>query len=125
MPLIASAKKRMRQNAVRRVRNAAEKSRMRTLCKNLLKWAAEGATQKATDFWSAAQKSIDTCVKKNLVHRNTGARKKAHLARALAKAGITGGPQKLGTAAKSAAKPAAKKAAAKKTSKTTAPKTSG
>lgn len=83
MPVIASAKKRARQNDVRRVRNHSQISRMRTLYKNIGKWIEAGEGEKAESFLKEAQKSIDTCAKKNLIHKNNAARKKSHIAKLL------------------------------------------
>jgi small subunit ribosomal protein S20 len=88
MPIIASAKKRNRQNKPRRVRNHATLANMRSLFKNIIKAAEKGDSETALKYFSDAQSAIDTCVKKNLIHANNGARKKARIARALNK--ITG-----------------------------------
>lgn len=70
----------MRQNDVHRVRNHANMSRMRTLYKNIGKWIESGDGEKAESFFKEAQKSIDTCAKKNLIHKNNAARKKSRIA---------------------------------------------
>jgi len=84
MPIIASAKKRMRQDKRKRVRNHATLMNMRTLIKNILKYIKEGKTDKIAKSFSETQSSIDTCVKKNLIHKNNGARKKAKIVKKLA-----------------------------------------
>jgi len=81
MPILKSAKKRVRQNEVARVRNHARSSRMRSLYKNLIKWFSSGETKKAESFFDAAQKEIDMCAKNNLIHKNNAARKKSRLAK--------------------------------------------
>ncbi len=81
MPILKSAKKRVRQNEVSRVRNHARLSRMRSLYKNLIKWFSGGEMKKAESFFDAAQKEIDMCAKNNLIHKNNAARKKSRLAR--------------------------------------------
>ncbi len=85
MPIIASAKKRMRQNDKTRVRNHAQLSKMRSLYKNLVKWSDAGEGEKVSQFFDEAQKSIDTCAKKNLIHKNNAAHKKSRIARLLNK----------------------------------------
>ncbi len=71
----------MRQNNVARVRNHAQLSKMRSLYKNIIKWSTAGETAKVSEYFDEAQKSIDTCAKKNLIHRNNAARKKSRIAR--------------------------------------------
>lgn len=117
MPIIKSAKKRVRVAKKAALRNRTTK---RTL-KGALKIFAANATittgKKASDAHAAAQSAIDTAVKKGLLHKNKAARKKRQLAVAAKKAGV----KLVGT--KSApkkpvpktTKPAAKKTPAKKT----------
>lgn len=81
MPILKSAKKRARQNQVRRVSNHARLSRMRSLYKNIVRWFSSGETEKAEQFFSTAQKEIDLCAKENLLHKNNAARKKSSLAK--------------------------------------------
>lgn len=109
MPIIKSAIKRMKQTIKRRDRNVA--------IKRDVKSALKAFTAKPTsESLSKAQSEIDTAVKKNLITKNTAARRKANLAKAAKTAGV-----KLAPAKKAAAKPAvAKKPAAKTTTKTAA-----
>lgn len=86
MPIIKSAKKRAKQNIVSRERNHAQLSRMRSFVKNIVKWTESGEIEKAKGIFDEAQKAIDTCSKKNLIHKNNAARKKSSLAKLLAKA---------------------------------------
>ena len=81
MPIIASAKKRMRQNNKVRGRNHAQLSKMRSLYKNLVKWSEADEGEKVAKYFDEAQKSIDTCAKKNLIHKNNAARKKSRIAK--------------------------------------------
>jgi ribosomal protein S20 len=109
MPIIKSAIKRMRQTAKRRTRNVTTKRNLKDAVKAFLaKPTAAGL--------SAAQSELDTAVKKNVLPKNTAARRKAQLAKVAKEAGV-----KPATAAKKPAaakapakKPAAKPAAAKK-----------
>lgn len=105
MPIIKSAIKRAKQTIARRERNVATKRALKEAVK-----AFNAAPSAAT--LSAAQGAIDTAVKKNVLNKNTAARRKAGLSRIAKDAGV-----KLGTAAKAAPKAAAKpatKAPAKK-----------
>ena len=84
MPIIASARKRMRQAVDKTRRNHARKSEMRSLYRNILALAKSGETDKAQVLMPRAYKSIDLCAKNNLIHKNNAARKKSNIARALA-----------------------------------------
>ncbi len=103
MPIIKSAKKRMRQNAVRRARNFTMRSKLRTHIKKALLLIKEGKEKEATAAVSVAYSMIDTACKKNILHKNTADRRKSTLARAL---------NNIGEASKKAEKK--KKAPAKK-----------
>lgn len=117
MPIIKSAIKRMRQTVVRRARNLKTKRSLRVA----LKGFAADTNQTAL---SKAQSEIDKAVKKNLIPKNTAARKKAQLAKVAKAAGVKLAAAQPKPAAKKAApkkeaaakKPAAKKPAAKKSS---------
>lgn len=79
-----SAKKRIRQNAKRRVMNRARVRSVRTHVKKL-----EGMLQPAADVAQVekelklTQKKIDQLVAKGSMHKNTAARKKAQLTKKL------------------------------------------
>ena len=79
MPNIASAKKRLRQNIVRRDRNRANRSRVRNICKKVLKAVAEGNVEQAETCFAAAVQALDKAGAANLIHRNTASRKKSRL----------------------------------------------
>lgn len=107
MPIIKSAVKRMKQTIKRRERNVAVKRDVKGAVKAFLeKPTAAGL--------SAAQSEIDTAVKKNLLSKNTAARRKANLAKVAKEAGVK--------VEASAAKAPAKKAAPKATAKPAATK---
>lgn len=110
MPIIKSAIKRMKQTAKRRARNVATKQDIKSAVKAFIaKPTAEGL--------SKAHAELDTAVKKNLLKKNTVARRKATLAKVAKDAGVTLGTTKKAAtkaAPKAAAKPVAKKAVAAK-----------
>ena len=109
MPIIKSAIKRMRQTEKRRARNVSTKRDLRTALKAFF-------SSKSTDDLRKAQSELDTAVKKNIMSKNTAARKKTQLAKVAKEAGTKP------TAAKKAATP--KTTATKKTPiKKAAPKT--
>lgn len=116
MPIIKSAVKRMRQTLTRRARNITTKRGLRTALKAF-------SADKTAENLSKTHSEIDKAVKKNLMPKNTAARKKAQLAKAAKEAGVKVKATKK-AAAKPAAKPAAKaaeKPAAKKATTTKKP----
>jgi ribosomal protein S20 len=108
VPIIKSAIKRAKQTAVRRERNVATKRALKDAMK------AFNAKPTAATL-SAAQSAVDTAVKKNVLNKNTAARRKALLSRIAKDAGV-----KLSAAKKAAPKAAAAKPAAKPAAKTAA-----
>lgn len=104
MPIIQSAKKRVRTADKATARNRKTKRSVKGAIKSLQASLA-GDKKKATELLSQAQSEIDTAVKKGVMHKNKAARKKAQLAKASKEAGVK------------TAKAAAKKAPAKTTAK--------
>ena len=103
MPIIKSAKKRVRVAAKASVRNSKTKRLLRGALK-LFGRKGGAAAQ------SSAQSAIDKAAKKGIMHKNKAARMKKQLAKQAKAAGV-----KPAASAKKAAKPAAaKKPAAKK-----------
>lgn len=110
MPIIKSAKKRVRVARKATVRNVKTKRTLRTAVKSL--HAALTGKKNAGEAISKAQSAIDQAAKKGVMHKNKAARKKAQLARAAKAAGVK--PISKKTATKATKKPVAKKAAPKK-----------
>jgi|SRR3989344_4147285 len=113
MPIIKSAKKRVRVSRKATVRNAKTKRTLRLALKSFQS-SLSGSTH------NKAQSALDKAGKKGLLHKNKVARKKKQLAAAAKKAGIKPTPktQKKTVAKKPAVKKAApKKLVAKKTTK--------
>jgi small subunit ribosomal protein S20 len=102
MPIIKSAKKRVRVATKAAIRNSKVKRSLRTSLK------AFGASHKSEDA-RKAQSDLDRAVKKGIIHKNKAARKKKQLS-AQDKAAGTKAPIK-----KATPKTAAKKAPVKKT----------
>lgn len=75
--------KRMRQNEVRRARNRALRSKLRTAVKTAR--TVEAGTERAAAV-AEAIRTLDKAVTKGVIHRNTAARRKSGLARSLAAA---------------------------------------
>ncbi len=117
MPLIKSAKKRVKVAHKATVRNSKTKRSLKDAIKSFAK-ALTGADKKtATTAFNKVQSELDKAGKKGVMHKNKVARKKSQAARS-AKAS-TGVAKK--AAPKAAAKPAAKKAAPKKPAAKKAP----
>jgi small subunit ribosomal protein S20 len=74
MPNLASAKKRLRQNAKRKLTNQITKTRVKTETKKAL----EGGELKT------ALAAIDRAAAKGVIHKNAAARRKSRLARKVA-----------------------------------------
>ncbi|HWT55666.1 MAG TPA: 30S ribosomal protein S20 [Candidatus Microsaccharimonas sp.] len=101
MPIIKSAKKRVKVAKKATIRNSKTKRSLKTALKAFTA-KPEGKTH------SVAQSNIDKAVKKGLMHKNKAARLKKQAA---AKAKAAGAKPAAATTKKVAAKPAAKKAA--------------
>lgn len=121
MPIIKSAKKRVRVSNKATARNKETKSTLRSALK---KFASALKTNKGvTEAHAEVQSAIDTAAKKGIMHKNKAARKKSQAARAVAEAGASVKGAKKAAPAKSAAKkPAVKTTAAKTTAKKVAAK---
>jgi len=75
----ASARKRIRQTAVRTERNAARKSRMRTFIKKVETAITSGDKTVAQEALRAAQPEVQRARTKGVIHLNTIARKISRL----------------------------------------------
>ena len=103
MPIIKSAKKRVRTAKKATIRNSKTKRSLRNALKT---FRAAPSSQSHRE----AQSQVDTAVKKGVVHKNKAARLKKQAAKRAKAAGVKPGK----AAAKKTAAPAAKKAAPKK-----------
>lgn len=82
MPNIKSAKKRVRVIAVKTARNKALKSNLKSTIK-AAQTSVAGGSADSQESVRLAIKKIDQATAKGLLHKNTAARKKSQLARAL------------------------------------------
>lgn len=73
------ARKRAKQNTVRRLRNSSQKSAMRTEIKRFETAIEAGDKATATSAYVAASSKIDEASRKGLHHKNRGARLKSRL----------------------------------------------
>lgn len=127
MPIIKSAKKRVKVAKKATIRNSKTKRSLKTAAKAFAA-AIAGKDKNAGTALSKVQSEIDKAAKKGVMHPNKAARKQAQAAKAAKAAGIKPATAKAAEkpkaapaaaakkpAAKASAKPAAKKAPAKKT----------
>ncbi|MEM8711467.1 MAG: 30S ribosomal protein S20 [Planctomycetota bacterium] len=82
MPNTKQAKKRMHTDDIRRMRNKTVRSSMRSAVKRVLQADSSADAEAAL---SDAFKRVDKAAKKNIIHDNAAARKKAQLHRHIAK----------------------------------------
>ncbi|GBF03988.1 30S ribosomal protein S20 [Deinococcus aerius] len=80
-----SAQKRHRQSLKRRMINRSRKSTIKTFTKKAVAAVQTGA-ENATELHRKAESLIDKAAKGSTLHKNTAARKKSRLAKALNKA---------------------------------------
>ncbi|MXZ38447.1 MAG: 30S ribosomal protein S20 [Holophagales bacterium] len=74
------AEKRIRQSLIRRDRNRAAMSRLRTSIKRL-RSAADSDVTKARELLPSTLSLIDATARKGVIHRNAAARRKSRLTR--------------------------------------------
>ena len=77
MPLHRSAKKRMRQNDKRRLRNRMVKTRLKSLRKKV---TASESSEEASQLLREAYKLYDRAADRGVIHKNKAAREKSRLA---------------------------------------------
>ncbi|MCY4281874.1 MAG: 30S ribosomal protein S20, partial [Gammaproteobacteria bacterium] len=79
MANIASAKKRARQAAKRRLHNNSRRSMLRTYLRKVVESIASGDKTAATAAYQSAVPVIDRMANKGLIHKNKAARHKSRL----------------------------------------------
>lgn len=119
MPIIKSAKKRVRQ--------ARKASAVNARTKRVVKSSIKALRTKATeDTFKKAQSAIDVAAKKGVLHKNKAARKKRQLVAAAKAAGFKIGtkkaPKKISATSKKSPSKVVKKPAPKTVRKSTAKK---
>ena len=85
VPNIQSAKKRVKVSETKNLRNRMVKSGVKTSIRKLNAAMTEGADAAATQY-VATTSAIDKAVAKCIIHKNAANRKKARLAKMIAKA---------------------------------------
>jgi small subunit ribosomal protein S20 len=77
----SSAKKRLRQNEKRRLRNRATKKAIKTQIKRVLTACDQGDLEKLRQEYNSVAQQLDKAAARRIVHPNLAARKKSQLAR--------------------------------------------
>jgi small subunit ribosomal protein S20 len=83
MPNSISAKKRLRQNLVRRARNRAQKSVLKSQVRKVREAITAGNIEVGETEFRLAAKRLDKAAAKGVVHANLAARVKSRLSTAL------------------------------------------
>ncbi len=78
-----SAKKRVRQNAKRRVTNRARRSQVKSLIKRFETAAGQSDTKAASEQFHVIARRLDKVASTSTMHKKTAARKKSRLAKRL------------------------------------------
>jgi len=78
-----SAKKRVRQNAKRRLINRARKSQIKTQIKHFEEALSSGNVEAAAEQYQLVVKNLDKTAATSTMHKKTAARKKSRLAKRL------------------------------------------
>jgi len=86
MPITKGAKKALRASKNKKVFNDKQKKTMREITKKINKLVADKDGKKAAGELSAAYKAIDKAAKRGIIKKNTAARKKSRLSKAINKA---------------------------------------
>jgi small subunit ribosomal protein S20 len=86
MPNNPSSEKRLRQNKVRKDRNKAIKSAMKTQVKKVLVAADAGDVETAEAEFKLAAQKLDRAGAKKVIHKNAAGRQKSRLQRVIKKA---------------------------------------
>ncbi len=86
MPNSKSAKKRLRQDAVRRLRNRMVKSSMRNQLRKVREAVTAGDIDKAQEEYRDAARKLDRAGARNIIHKNKAARTKSRLQQLIRKA---------------------------------------
>ena len=91
MPNTHSAKKALRKNLRRRVRNRSDRTELRTVLKKCRLAAAGTDGDAAQAAFRSAVKQLDQAAAKRLIHKNTAARLKSRLAKLFARPKVVAG----------------------------------
>jgi small subunit ribosomal protein S20 len=82
MPNIKSAKKRVKVSETKNLQNRIFKSQLKTTIKKFNAACEAGDKKAASEAYKAAVKKVDQAVAKNILHKNTAARRKSQFTKA-------------------------------------------
>lgn len=83
MANLSASKKDIRVSARRRLQNFRLRKAVRDVSKDLAQLIKQGAKDAATQLLPKAFSTLDTAVKKNILHKNNAARRKSHFSKAV------------------------------------------
>jgi small subunit ribosomal protein S20 len=83
MPNTASAKKRMRQDSVRRARNRSTKASIRTQLRKVRTAIAAKKVEESESAFRTLVQRLDQAAAHNVIHANAAARTKSRLSQAI------------------------------------------
>ena len=83
MPIKDSAKKEMRKSASKALRNRQVRGTFRSVIKAFQVAIHDGKLDEAKSLFAKAQKALDKASQKNVIKKNTAARKKSRLSKTL------------------------------------------
>lgn len=84
MPIIKSAKKRLKQSIKNRKRNFPKRSMVKSSMRRIFDLVKDGKKENINKELAEAYSNIDTAAKHGIIHPKNAARKKSRLARAVA-----------------------------------------
>ncbi len=85
MPITKSAKKALRQNLRRRLKNIKVKERIKNLLKEVRNLISQKKTEEAKKLLPKIYKTLDKAAKENLIEKNTASRRKSRITKAIGK----------------------------------------
>ena len=85
MPITSSAKKALRQADRRRIRNLKRREAIVSVVRKIKKFVAAGKKDEAKALLPQAYKAFDKAAQRNVIHKNTAARKKSRLTQLVAR----------------------------------------
>lgn len=89
MPITRSAKKALRKNKKQRVRNMRNIRTMKQAVKQVRRFVAQGKQEDAKKLLPTLYKVLDKSTKKNILKKNTAARYKSRITKAVNKTQTT------------------------------------
>src|SRR3989344_6387860 len=90
MPITKSAKKALRQNAVRNLKNFKRRDAFKTLIKQEEKLVGQKNLEEAQKLLPQLYKALDKAASRGVIKKNTAARKKSRLTKLLQQASSAG-----------------------------------